>query len=379
MKKRILTILTTLFISYNNFAQEIDSTQLHINQIEQSLIYKTGIIELESGNATLKVPDGFRYLDKEQSIYVLTDLWGNPVDSSILGMLIPTNRGVLADDGWAFVISYEDMGYVKDDDANDIDYDDLLNEMKKETDEANPERIKLGYRKISLVGWASKPFYDKELKTLHWAQEMKFGDMETNTLNYNLRILGRNGVLNLNAVSTMNELSDVKSNINKIIKCVEYKDGDKYSDFNPEIDNVAAWTIGGLVAGKVLTKVGFFALLLKFWKLILLGIASASGVIWRFLSGRKKDESTNGSEANEYGENPKISEIQEEGVNEKATVDLYTDTDDITIGTKCFTDEAMTIPYPDGEIITDTQDKVSILGGVVVSLLPLPGENNELF
>lgn len=85
-------------------------------------------------------------------------------------------------------------------------------------------------------------------------------------------------------------------------------------------------------------------------------------------------------EANEYGENPKISENQEEHVNEKATVDLYTDTDDIAIGTKCFTDEAMTIPYPDGEIITHTQDKVSILGGVVVSLLPSsPGETNELF
>jgi len=298
MKIIILTIFSTLFISYNNFAQEVDSTQLQINQIEQSLIYKTGIIELESGNAILKVPDGFRYLDKEQSIYVLTNLWGNPADSSILGMLVPTNRGVLADDGWAFVISYEDMGYVKDDDADDIDYDDLLNEMKKETDEANPERIKLGYQKISLVGWASKPFYDKELKTLHWAQEMKFGDMETNTLNYNLRILGRKGVLNLNAVATINELSDVKSNINKIIKSVEYKDGDKYSDFNPEIDNVATWTIGGLVAGKVLAKAGFFTLLLKFWKLILLGIAAVGGTIWGFLTGRKKDESTNGFEDN---------------------------------------------------------------------------------
>jgi len=298
MKIIILTIFSTFVISYNNFAQEVDSTQLQINQIEQSLIYKTGIIELESGNAILKVPDGFRYLDKEQSIYVLTNLWGNPADSSILGMLVPTNRGVLADDGWAFVISYEDMGYVKDDDADDIDYDDLLNEMKKETDEANPERIKLGYQKISLVGWASKPFYDKELKTLHWAQEMKFGDMETNTLNYNLRILGRKGVLNLNAVATINELSDVKSNINKIIKSVEYKDGDKYSDFNPEIDNVATWTIGGLVAGKVLAKAGFFTLLLKFWKLILLGIAAVGGTIWGFLTGRKKDESTNGFEDN---------------------------------------------------------------------------------
>jgi uncharacterized membrane-anchored protein len=290
MKKVILAILTTILISDNNFAQEIDSTQLQINEIEGSLIYKTGIIELESGNATLKIPDGFRYLDKQQSIYVLTDLWGNPADSSILGMLVPANRGVLADDGWAFVINYEEMGYVKDDDADDIDYDALLKEMKKETNDANPERIKLGYQPISLVGWASKPFYDKETNTLHWAQELKFGDMTTNTLNYNLRVLGRKGVLNLNAVATMNELSDVKTNINKIIKCVEYKDGYKYSDFNPDIDNVAAWTIGGLVAGKVLSKVGFFALLLKFWKLILLGIAGAGGAIWKFLTGWKKDD-----------------------------------------------------------------------------------------
>jgi len=299
MKKVILAILTTILISDNNFAQEIDSIQLQINEIEGSLIYKTGIIELESGNATLNVPDGFRYLDKQQSIYVLTDLWGNPADSSILGMLVLANRGVLADDGWAFVISYEEMGYVKDDDADDIDYDALLKEMKKETNDANPERIQLGYQSISLVGWAYKPFYDKETNTLHWAQELKFGDMETNTLNYNLRVLGRKGVLNLNAVATMNELSDVKTNINKIIKCVEYKDGNKYSDFNPDIDNVAAWTIGGLVAGKVLAKVGFFALLLKSWKLILLGIAGLGGAIWRFLTGRKKDDTnTSNSEDN---------------------------------------------------------------------------------
>lgn len=295
MKKTILTLLTTLLISQNIFAQEVDSTQIQINAIEQSLIYRTGIIELESGNAIIKVPDGFRYLNKPQSIYVLTELWGNPADSSILGMLVPANRGVLADDGWAFVISYEEMGYVKDDDADDIDYEDLLKEMKKETDEANLERIKLGYQSINLVGWASNPFYDKELKILHWAKELKFGDMSTNTLNYNLRVLGRKGVLNLNAVATMNELPDVKSSMDKIIKCVEYKDGDKYSDFNPEIDNVAAWTIGGLVAGKVLAKAGFFALLLKFWKLIVLGFAAAGGAIWRFLTGRKKDDSNNSS------------------------------------------------------------------------------------
>ena len=290
MKKTILTILTTLFISYNNFAQEVDSTQLLINEIEQSLIYKTGIIELESGNATLTVPKGFRYLDKTQSIYVLTDLWGNPADSSILGMIVPSNRGVLADNGWAFIISFEEMGYVKDDDAEDINYDDLLKEMQKETDAANPERIKEGYEAIKFIGWASSPFYDKQLKTLHWAKEVKFGDANLNTLNYNLRILGRKGIFNLNAVASMNELPEVKLNIDKIIRCVEFKDGHRYSDFLPDVDNVAAWTIGGLVAGKILAKAGFFVLIAKFWKLIALAIAGAGGGILKYFKRRKNDD-----------------------------------------------------------------------------------------
>jgi uncharacterized membrane-anchored protein len=295
MKNTILTALAILFITFVSIAQEDDSTQIRINEIEKTLIFKTGIIELESGNATINVPAGFRYLDKDQSIYILTDLWGNPADSSVLGMLVPTNHRVLADDGWAFVISFEEMGYVKDDDADDIDYDDLLSGMKKEVDDANSERIRLGFDSLKLIGWASNPFYDKELKTLHWAKEIRFGDMASNTLNYNLRVLGRKGVLILNAVATMNELPEVKSQINKVINSVHYKDGEKYSDFNPEIDNVAAWTIGGLVAGKVLAKVGFWALLLKFWKLILIAIAGAGGAFWRFFTGRKKEVDNNNS------------------------------------------------------------------------------------
>jgi uncharacterized membrane-anchored protein len=231
MKSIILTLLAVLLISNKGFAQEYDTAQMWINEIEESLIYKTGVIEIDAAYATLKVPNGYRYLDRAQSIYVLTELWGNPADSSVLGMLVPVNRGVLDDDCWAFVISYDELGYVKDTDADDIDYDELLKEMKKETNVANRERVKQGYEAIYLVGWASKPFYDKELKTLHWAKEVRFEGAETNTLNYNLRVLGRRGVLNLNAVATMKELPEVKSSINEIIRSVEYDDGSKYSDY----------------------------------------------------------------------------------------------------------------------------------------------------
>ena len=290
MKSSFLIIFVSFFISINVFSQEVDSSQYFINQIEQSLKYTTGIIELEQGNASVNVPKGFRFLDRDQSIYVLTELWGNPADSSILGMLVPDSMGVLDLGSWVFTISYDEMGYVKDDDAADIDYADLLKEQQKEFADANPERIKLGYQPIEFIGWASSPYYDKNKKILHWAKELKFGEDSLNTLNYNLRVLGRKGVFMLNAIATMENLEDVKSNIDVIIESVKFKEGSQYSDFNPDIDEVAAWTIGGLVAGKILAKVGFLAIFLKFWKLIAIALVAGGGTIWKFITGRRKKD-----------------------------------------------------------------------------------------
>jgi len=302
MKKTFLSLFAILFILNNNFAQIIeDSTQIRINEIENSLVYKTGVIELETGNAKLTVPEGFRYLDKKQSNYVLSDLWGNPADSSVIGMLVPANIGVLEKNSWVFTISFDEMGYVKDDDAEDINYDDLLKEQQKETQEANPERVKQGYVPIEFIGWASAPYYDKDKKILHWAKELKFGKDSINTLNYNLRVLGRKGIFMLNAVASMQEMPDVKKNIDKVIGSVEFKDGHKYSDFIPDVDHVAAWTIGGLVAGKILAKVGFFVLIAKFWKLIALAVVGAGSAIWKFITGKRKKE-------NVVAETPEIKE-----------------------------------------------------------------------
>lgn len=288
MRKTILTAWIICLIACIGYAQPlIDSTQLRIDEIERSLNYQKGVINLQSGNAVLTVPDGFKYLDEKQSYYVLTDLWGNPADSSILGLLVPENKGVLDSDSWVFTISYDEMGYVKDDDAEDIDYDDLLKDQQKEIQEANPERVKQGYEPIEFIGWASTPTYDKEKKVLHWAKELKFGDSNIHTLNYNLRILGRKGIFLLNAVANMREMPQVKLNIDKVIGCVEFNKGHQYADYIPDVDNVAAWTIGGLVAGKVLAKAGFFVFLVKFWKVIMLGFLGVSGGIGKYFKSRK--------------------------------------------------------------------------------------------
>lgn len=284
MKRKIIWLgfmLAPVFI----YAQDITREKLWKDSVEATFAYQHGEIKLPDELGTVTVPKGFKYLDGTQAERVIKDLWGNPDGSGTFGILLPQDMGIM--DAWAFIITYDDMGYVKDEDADEIDYDEMLGQLQKETLEANLEREKQGYEKITLVGWASKPYYDKETKTLHWAKELKFGDQTTNTLNYNVRILGRKGVLMLNAVASVDELTPVQKSIDNVQASVQFSDGKKYSDFNPDIDEVAAWTIGGLVAGKVLAKIGFFAIFLKYIKFIGLGLAAIGGYIWNWLRGKK--------------------------------------------------------------------------------------------
>lgn len=279
---------------------EEDSTVLshelylhYVDSVRHATKFETGLIHLPGGKIELNIPTGFKFLDAEQSKFVLTDLWGNPasVSDSILGMIFPANMDAFDSSVYAFIVRFDSIGYVKDHDAEKINYDDLLKTMQKEQSDYNAERTKNGYEPIQMIGWASTPFYDKENKVLHWAKELQFGNETPHTLNYEVRVLGRYGVLNMNAVCTMNELPKVKADIDKILKLAHFTKGNAYADFDPKIDKIAAWTIGGLIAGKVLAKVGFFAIIAKyaavFWKFILLGLAAAGGFLRKLFTGKK--------------------------------------------------------------------------------------------
>lgn len=297
MRKLLLLFITLLVTGGIVRANEEDSLTAQLIQqvklmdsVNKAMKYQSGVVKFSNGIARLNVPQGFKYLNAEQSQYVLTELWGNPPQPDVIGMLFPTAGGPYADSSYAFVITYNGMGYVKDEDADKIDYDEMLKDIQKEEKEANIERAKQGYHSIHIVGWAQKPYYDKANKVLHWAKDIQFGGQEDHTLNYDIRILGRKGILSMNAVASMSELEMVKKDINKVLHIAEFTEGNKYSDFDPKIDEVAAWGIGALVAGKVLAKVGAFAFFGKFFKLILIGLAAIGGAIFKFFKGKKRED-----------------------------------------------------------------------------------------
>jgi uncharacterized membrane-anchored protein len=298
--KKIIILLYLFFASSSVvFAKgDTDSVKLAQEQLKaylkfrdsvnNSMHYETGIIPLKGGMAKLNITKGFKYLGIEQSKYIIKDIWGNPERDDVLGMIFPETGGPLVDSSYAFIISFDDMGYVKDGDADKINYQELLDETHKDEPAINAERKKNGYPSIHMVGWAQPPFYDSKNKILHWAKEFQFGDQEESTLNYDVRFLGRHGILSLNAVATMDQLPMVKNDINRILSIAEFTDGNRYADFkNDNTDKIAAYTVGGLVAGKILLKIGFFA---KFWKLIVLGFAAVGGWIVKLFKGRKRQQ-----------------------------------------------------------------------------------------
>jgi uncharacterized membrane-anchored protein len=297
--------LLFLFTSFTAFAQNEEYVELpdsllqmlaQIDSVENSLNYQTGAIVLFGANATLNVPPGFGYLDPAQAKKVLEEYWGNP-PAETLGLLVPEGGGVLQDGSWVFEITYDSIGYVEDKDAEDINYDELLTEMKNDIAEENKMRVSEGYPTVELAGWASVPFYDAEKKVLHWAKDVRFQEMDVNTLNYNVRILGRKGVLVLNAIATTEQLEEIKAIIPQVVSQVNFDSGFAYSDFDSNVDEVAAYTIGGLVAGKVLAKVGLFAVLAKFGKIIFVALAAVGAGVWKWLRGRKVEKEITAIEA----------------------------------------------------------------------------------
>ena len=245
-------------------------------KLAASLTYQKGAVTLADGLAQISLPADYRYLNAADTEKVLVNLWGNPRGARVLGMIVPAGFDPLAAGGWAAVLSFDDDGYVKDDDAAKINYTDLLKQMQEEIADASKERVKEGYGSIALVGWAEPPHYDPATHKLYWAKELKFGAENEHTLNYNIRMLGRRGVLVVNAVAPMAELPAVQAATPALLSMVNFQEGHRYADFNGDTDKVATYGLAALVAGGFAAKAGFFKVLwlgiLAFKKFIIIAV-----------------------------------------------------------------------------------------------------------
>ncbi len=232
---------------------------------------QTGDIRLPAANAVLHLGRDYYFLPAEEARLVLVDGWGNPPDAAtdVLGIVFPAGRNFYDPDAWGAVITYEATGYVSDTDANATDYAELLRQMQAGEAEENQRRTAGGYPSQHLVGWAEQPSYNRSTHSLVWARNIQLGGTAENSLNYDVRLLGRSGVLSLNMVTVMSQLAQTRQAAQRFAAQAEFTPGNRYADYQSG-DRTAEYGVAGLVAAgagiAVAQKAGVLVIILLFRK-----------------------------------------------------------------------------------------------------------------
>lgn len=250
------------------------------------------------GQATMQLPADLVYIPQPQADQILRAM-GNGVDPERQGVIFPTKGG-----DWLAVVRYIDSGYIRDEEAKEWDAEEMLASFKEGTEYGNKERIELGMAPMEIVGWVQQPTYDSNMRQLVWSIESKDKGAPADSprgINYNTFVLGREGYVSLNLVTSMQNLNTDRPWAASLLAGTSFDEGKRYEDFNASTDRVAEYGIAALVAGAAAKKLGFFAViaafLLKFSKVIGIGAIAAFPLLRKLF--RKKQDIAASASAND--------------------------------------------------------------------------------
>jgi len=229
--------------------------------------------------AALKLPADYFFVPKAEGGRIMRAL-GNTVDEpTFFGLIVGTKAG----NEWMVVVRFYKEGYIKDDDAKNWNVDDLLQNLKNGTAEANKDRTARGFQEWEVVGWVEKPAYDAATHRLVWSLLSKRkGEPDTveKGVNYNTYALGREGYFSFNLLTASSRVDADKSAAHELLAALSYDSGKRYDNFNAATDRVAAYGLAALIGGVAVKKLGLVAVIgafvLKFAKLI--GLAAVG--VW---------------------------------------------------------------------------------------------------
>ena len=100
-----------------------------------------------------------------------------------------------SDLAWCVLFEFDEVGYVKDDEKNSLDAPKMMKSMQSSQEAANKELKKRGWPSMEIVGWQKEPLYNATTHNLEWGLRIKGEQSTQETINYNVRVLGRKGVM----------------------------------------------------------------------------------------------------------------------------------------------------------------------------------------
>ena len=237
--------------------------------------------------AEIKFPSGFRFANGDDTRRLLRAS-GEPSSGQEMGMLV-------SEEGrWSVFFEFSDDGYVKDDDKDKLDADKILNSIKKGNEYGNEERKRMGVPPLNITGWEKEPFYDQATHNLEWA--IRAESEGRPIVNYNIRLLGRRGVMEVILVCNPDKLTATLPAFKELLAGYSYKQGETYAEYR-QGDKLAKYGLTALVAGgavAVAAKTGLLTAIVLFfkkaWKLVIVGVIAIGAFVKRLVFGRNQQQ-----------------------------------------------------------------------------------------
>lgn len=285
MRKRLFSVLATAVLALATSFIPATAQESDGDSAISDLPWQVGPAKGQIGDkATIEVPEGYAFLGAEGTGQ-LNEMLQNPPTGADEYTLAPKDLS------WFSFFSFDDVGYVKDDEK--LDNADILASIKEGTEASNAERRKRGWETMRIEGWSFPPQYDKQLNLLEWAILAEAENSRQKVVNYNTRMLGRHGVMEVVLVADPEGLNTAIGQFKTLVPGYSFNGGEKYAEFQAG-DHVAEYGLAALITGgaaAVASKKGFFAaialFLAKAWKLVLIGIAGGWAAFRKFLGGDK--------------------------------------------------------------------------------------------
>ncbi|MEL6195608.1 MAG: DUF2167 domain-containing protein [Myxococcota bacterium] len=226
------------------------------------------------------VPVGFIHMNGPASMQYMESM-ENPRTGNEVGLVMPMKQ----EQSWMVLFEFEDVGYVKDDEKDELDADELLSSFKEGTKAGNKNRRERGWEEIEITGWEQAPRYDDETKNLVWAiKGQGLGPDGAPFVNYNVRLLGRRGYTSATVLCAPEDLNVAIKEAEELLTGFRYTTGNTYAEYQ-EGDKLAEYGLMGLMVGG--GAVLAFPLLRKLWFVIVAAVVGVGQFFRKLFFGEK--------------------------------------------------------------------------------------------
>lgn len=177
---------------------------------------------------------------------------GHQWDDSTVGVVLGEATG----SEWLAFVDLLDDGYIKDNEASNLDATKLLDAYKVGVAADNEARVRAGAKPLVVTGWVDAPRYDEmhRLVSCVGASAEPASDPKNGIVNCTSYALGRSGAFKVIVATSGEGYAKLKDEASKIAGSIVYDPGKGYADVDLVKDPISPYGLVALATGSFAAK-----------------------------------------------------------------------------------------------------------------------------